>query len=177
MLIHSSPTKAASFFEVRPSRRPDALGLDAHNRPGRSEYDQFALTGSGTSRDERRLMPDSAGGSLVTRASTSQAVSARETHGMPQLVRKPSDWTAGSRASLVQHGPTKTVFEIFARPDLIPDEALTLQDFRARLMHGGAAAPSDADLEVLCGEAVLMALFLVGLAWPVVANPIDGNLR
>jgi hypothetical protein len=97
--------------------------------------------------------------------------------GRPQLVRKPSEWTAGSRASLVQHGPTKTVFEIFARPDLSPDDALTLQDFRARLVQGGAAAPTDADLEVLCGEAVLMALFLLGLAWPVVVNPIHGTFR
>jgi hypothetical protein len=95
----------------------------------------------------------------------------------PQLVRKPSDWTASGRASLVQHGPTKTVFEIFARPDLSQDDALTLQDFRARLVHGGAAAPTDADLEVLCGEAVLMALFLLGLAWPVVVNPIHGTFR
>ena len=93
----------------------------------------------------------------------------------PQLVRKPSDWTAGSRASLVQHGPTKTVFEIFARPDPCPDDVLTLQDFRARLVHGDAAAPTDADLDVLCGEAVLMALFLLGLAWPVVVNPIHGT--
>ena len=119
----------------------------------------------------------SVGGSLMTRASTSQAEAARETHGKLQLVRKPSDWTAGGRASLVQHGPTKTVFEIFARPDLSPDDALTLQDFQARPMHGGAAAPTDADLEVLCGEAVLMALFLVGLAWPVAVNPIDGTFR
>jgi hypothetical protein len=34
----------------------------------------------------------------------------------------------------------------------------------------GAAAPADADLEGLGGEAVLMALFLVGLAWPVAVN-------
>jgi hypothetical protein len=108
-----------------------------------------------------------AGDSLMSRASRSQAVPVRETHGKPQLVRKPSDWMAGSRASLVRHGPTKTVFEVFARPDLGPDDILTLQDFRARLVHGGAAAPTDADLEMLCGEAALMALFLVGLAWPV----------
>ena len=119
-------------------------------------------------------MPDKAGGSLMTRAGTSQAVSACETSGKAQIVRKPSDWTAGSRASLVQHGSTKTVFEILARPDLSPDDVLTLQDFRARLVHGGAAAPAAADLEVLCGEAVLMALFLIGLAWPVAVNPIDG---
>jgi hypothetical protein len=79
---------------------------------------------------------------------------------------------AGSRASLVQHGPTKAVFEIFTRPDLDQDNALTLQDFRARLVHGGKTALTDADLEVLSGEAVLMALFLLGLAWPVVVNPI-----
>jgi hypothetical protein len=111
-----------------------------------------------------------AAGRPARRANTSQAVSARETHGNPQLVRKPSDWTAGSRASLVQHGPTRTVFEISARPGLGPDDVLTLQDFRARPVPGGAAAPANADLEVLSGEAVLMALFLVGLAWPVVVN-------
>jgi hypothetical protein len=175
MLIDSLPTKATSSFEVSPARPPEALVAPA--RPARSEYDELALTGIGTPRDERRRMSDEAGGSLMTRANTSQAGSGRETHGRLQLVRKPSDWMAGSRASLVQHGPTKTVFEIFARPDLGPDDALTLQDFRARLVHGGAAAPADADLEVLCGEAVLMALFLLGLAWPVVVNPIAGSFR
>jgi hypothetical protein len=127
----------------------------------------------GTPRDQQRRMPDNADASLTSRASASRALSARETHGKPLLVRKPSEWTAGSRASLVRHGPTKTVFEILARPDLSPDDVLTLQDFRARLVDGGAAAPADADLEVLRGEAVLMALFLIGLAWPVVVNPID----
>jgi hypothetical protein len=173
MLIDSLPTKAASSFEARPSRPPEVLLMVAPGRAARSEYDELVLTGIGTPRDKRRRMPDKAGGSLMTRVNTSQAVSARETPGKPQLVRKPSDWTAGSRASLVQHGPTKTVFEIFARPDLSPDDVLTLQDFRARLVHAGAA-PADADLEVLCGEAVLMALFLIGLAWPVAVNPIDG---
>jgi hypothetical protein len=33
------------------------------------------------------------------------------------------------------------------------------------------ASSTDADLEVLCGEAVLMAVFLVGLAWPIMVNP------
>ena len=177
MLIDSLPTKAASSLEVSPSRPPEALVPDAPGRPARSEHDELALTGIGTPRDERRRMPDKAGGSLMSRPNTSQAVSARETHGNPQLVRKPSDWTAGGRASLVQHGPTKTVFEILACPDLGPDDALALQDFRARLVHGGAAAPADADLEMLRGEAVLMALFLVGLAWPVAVNPIDGTFR
>jgi hypothetical protein len=175
MLIDSLPTQATLSFEASHSRPPEALVLVAPARPARSEYDELALTGIGTPRDERRSVPDEAGGSLMTRANTSQAVSARETHGEPQLVRKPSDWTAGSRASLVRHGPTKTVFEILARPDPSPDDVLTLQDFRARLVRGGAAAPTDADLEVLCGEAVLMALFLIGLARPVVVNPIDGT--
>jgi hypothetical protein len=175
MLIDSLPTKATSSFEVSHSRPPEALVPVAPGRPARNGYDELALTGIGTPRDERRLLPDKAAGSPMTRASTLQAVAARATPGKPQLVRKPSDWTAGSRASLVQHGPTKTVFEISARPDLSPDDALTLQDFRARLVHGGAAAPTHADLEVLCGEAVLMALFLVGLAWPVVVNPIEGT--
>jgi hypothetical protein len=175
MLIDSLPTKATSSFEVSNSRPPEALVLVASGRPARSEYDELASTGRGTSRGERRRMPDEAGGSLMSRPNTSQAVSARETHGNPQLVRKPSDWTAGSRASLVQHGPTRTVFEISARPDLGLDDVLTLQDFRAQPLHGIGAAPANADLEVLCGEAVLMALFLVGLAWPVAVNPIDGT--
>ena len=173
MLIDPLPTKATLSFEVSHARPPETLVLVAPGQPAGSEYDELALTGIGTPRDERQLMPDD--GSLMTRASTSQAVSARETHGNPQLVRKPSDWTAGSRASLVQHGPTRTVFEISARPDLGLDDVLTLQDFRARPVHGGAAAPGNADLEVLSGEAVLMALFLVGLAWPVAVNPIDGT--
>jgi hypothetical protein len=99
-------------------------------------------------------------------------VSARERDDKPQLVRKPSDWMASSRASIVRHGPTKTVFKISACPDLSPDDILTLEDFRARLLHGGegTAPATDADLEVLCGEAVLMALFLLGLAWPVPVN-------
>jgi hypothetical protein len=50
---------------------------------------------------------------------------------------------------------------------------LTLEDFRARLVRGRevTASSTDADLEVLCGEAVLMAVFLVGLAWPIMVNP------
>jgi hypothetical protein len=173
MLIDSLPTKATSSFKVRRARPREALVLVAPGRPARSEYDELASMGRGTPRGERRHMPDKAGGPLMSRASTSQAVSARETHGNPQLVRKPSDWTAASRASLVQHEPTRTVFEISARPDLGPDDVLTLQDFRARPVQGGAVAPANADLEVLSGEAVLMALFLVGLAWPVAVNPIE----
>ena len=164
MLIDSLPTKATSSFEVSPPRPPETLVPVARSRPARSQYDEPALTGIDTPRDERRRMPDKAGGSPMARAATSQAVSTCETRGRPQLVRKPPDWMAGSRASLVQHGPTKAVFEIFTRPDLDLDNALTLQDFRARLVHGGKAAPTDADLEVLSGEAVLMALFLLGLA-------------
>jgi hypothetical protein len=166
MLINSLPVKATSSFEVSPSRPPETLVPVAPGRPGRSEYDELALTEIGTPRDERRRVPDKAGGSPMTRANTSQALPAGETHGKPQLVRKPSDWMAGSRASLVQHGPTKTVFEIFARPDLGPEDALTLQDFRAQLVQGSTAAATDADLEVLSGEAVLMALFLLGLVSP-----------
>lgn len=177
MLIDLLPKKGASSFKVSRSRPPEALAPVAPGRPARSEYDELALAERGVPRDERGRMPNKAGGSPMTRADTSQAASARETPGRHQLVRKPSDWTAGSRASLVQHRPTKTVFEIFAGPDLNPDDVLTLQDFRARLVHGDAAAPADADLELLRGEAVLMALFLVGLAWPVVVNPIDGTFR
>jgi hypothetical protein len=173
MLIDLFPTKAASSFEVSHARPPERLSAVAARR----EYEELALTGNGAPRDQRGRVPDTAGGSLMTRASPSPAVSARATQAKPQLVRKPSDWTAGSRASLVQHVPTKTVFEIFVRPDLGPDDALTLQDFRARLVHGGAAAPADADLDVLRGEAVLMALFLLGLAWPVAVNPVAGTSR
>ena len=94
-------------------------------------------------------------------------------HGEPQLVRKPSDWMASNQVGLVQHGPTKMVFEFFVRPDLRPDDILTPEDFRARLVRGreSTASSTDADLELLCGEAVLMAVFLVGLAWPIVVNP------
>ncbi|HEY1410857.1 MAG TPA: hypothetical protein VGF36_01890 [Rhodopila sp.] len=108
----------------------------------------------------------------MTRASTSHVARARPTHGKPQLVRKPSDWTASSRPSIVLHGPTKTVFEISARPDLSPDDILTLEDFRARLVHAGEnrAPATDADLQELRGEAVVMALFLLGLAWPATVN-------
>jgi hypothetical protein len=31
--------------------------------------------------------------------------------------------------------------------------------------------PADADIEMLCDEAVLMTLFLVDFVWPVAANP------
>ena len=154
MLTDPLPTNATSSCEMNPARLPEALALVAPDRPARS-------------------MPNKIISSRLTRANTSQAVSASERNGKPQLVRKPSDWTASGRASVVQHGPTRTVFEIFARPDLSQDDSLALEDFRARLVHGGAGkTPStDADLEVLCGEAVLMALFLVGLAWPVAVNP------
>ena len=153
MLTDSLPTNAMSTCEMNPARLPEALVPVAPDRPARS-------------------MPNKIISSRMTCANTSQAVSARERHGKPQLVRIPSDWTAGGRASVVQHGPTKTVFEISARPDLSPDDILTLEDFRARLVHRGEGpAPStEADLEVLCGEAVLMALFLLGLAWPATVN-------
>jgi len=137
-------------------------------------YDARALREISAPReDERRRMPDKIICSRASNANTSHAVSVREATGKPRLVRKPSDWAAGSRASLVQHGPTKTVFEIFTRPDLSANDPLTLEDFRARLVHGdeGTAPPADTDIEMLRDEAVLMALFLVGLAWPAVVNP------
>jgi hypothetical protein len=173
MSTDSLPTNATSSFEMNPSRPPEALAPLAPDRPARSRYDERALKGISTPREvERRRMPDKIIRSRMTRAKT-HVVSARETHGKLELVRKPSDWMATSRASVVQHGPTKTVFEISARPDLSPDDILTLEDFRARLVHRGEgrARAADADLEVLCGEAVLMALFLLGLAWPVAVNP------
>ena|SRR5882757_2027928 len=155
MLTDSQSTNATSSFEMS---RHDERALKEINAP-RGE--------------ERRRIQIKIICSPSVDANTSHAISARETIGKPQIVRKPSDWMVGSRASLVQHAPTKTVFEIFARPDLSQDDSLALEDFRARLVHGGAGkTPStDADLEVLCGEAVLMALFLVGLAWPVAVNP------
>jgi len=50
---------------------------------------------------------------------------------------------------------------------------LTLEDFRARLVRRdkGTAPATKADIEVLRDEAVVMALFLVGLAWPAAVNP------
>jgi hypothetical protein len=123
--------------------------------------------------EQPRRMPDKIICLRAADASTSHAVSARKVNGKPRLVRKPSDWVASSRASLVRHGPTNTVFEIFTCPDLSANDSLALEDFRARLVHGdeGTAPPADADIEMLCDEAVLMALFLVGLAWPVAVNP------
>jgi hypothetical protein len=155
MLTDSLPTNATSSFET-------------------NSHDERALKEINAPRGgERRRMLDKIICSRTVDANISHAVSAHEATGEPQLVRKPSDWTAGSRASLVQHGPTKTIFEIFARPDLSQDDILTLGDFRARLVHEGDGTTSlaDADLEVLCGEAVLMALFLLGLAWPIAVNP------
>ena len=136
MLINSLPTKATSSFEVCPSRPLHPVGLRGANMMS------LALTGIGAPHDEWRRMPDKAGGSLMTRANTSQAVSARETHGKPQLVCKPSDWMAGNRASLVPHGPTKTVFEIFARPDLSPDDRPDAARFSGAACASRAADPT-----------------------------------
>jgi hypothetical protein len=172
MLTDSLPTNATSSFKLSPSRLSQARLPAAPDRPARSRHDERDLKGIDAPRDERPRMSDKIVCSRMTGADASQAVSARATHGKPQLVRKPSDWVASSRASVVQHGPTKTVFEISARPDLSPNDVLTLEDFRAQLVHRGegAAPATDADLEVLCGEAVLMALFLLGLAWPATVN-------
>jgi len=139
-----------------------------------SGHDERALREINAPRgEERRRVLDKIISSRAADANTSHAFSAHEATGTPQIIRKPSDWTASSRASFVQHGPTKTVFEIFTRPDLSANDPLTLEDFRARLVHGdeGTAPPNDADIEMLCDEAVLMALFLVGLAWPAAVNP------
>jgi hypothetical protein len=155
MLTDSLPTNAASSLEM--SRR-DRRALKEISAP-RAE--------------ERRRILDKIIPSRTADANKSHAISAHEAAGKPQIVRKPSDWMAGGRASLVQHAPTKTVFEIFAHSDLNQGDMLTPDDFRARPAHRGegAAPPADADIEMLCDEAVLMALFLVGLAWPVAVNP------
>jgi hypothetical protein len=155
MLTDSLPTNATSSFAM-------------------SGHDGRALRGINAPRDEeRRRMLAKIIRSRAADANTSHTVAAHKETGTPQIVRKPSDWAASSRASLVQHGPTKTVFEIFTRPDLSENDPLALEDFRARLVHGdeGTVLPTDADIEMLCDEAVLMALFLVGLAWPVAVNP------
>ena len=109
----------------------------------------------------------------MTSPNISHAGSTAGTHSKPQSVRRPSDWIAGRRASLVRHGPTNTVFEIFARPDLAPDDILTWEDFSARIVDGGRGGviPAHAGLEVLRGEATLMALFFIGLAYAVKVNP------
>jgi hypothetical protein len=155
MLTDSLPTNTTSSFE-----------MSGHD--GRALGEINARRG-----EERRRMPAKIIRSRAADANTSQAVAAHKETGTPQIVRKPSDWMAGSRASLVQHEPSKTVFEIFTRPDLSAVAPLTLEDFRARLVHGGKTTvpPTDADIKVLCDEAVLMALFLLGLAWPVAVNP------
>ena len=155
MLTDSLPTNATSSFEM-------------------SGHDERALREINAPRgEERRRMLDKIVCSRAADANTFHAVSAHEAAGKPQIVRKPSDWMAGSRASLVRHEPSKTVFEIFTRPDLSANAPLALEDFRARLVHGdeGTAPPTDTDIEMLCDEAVLMALFLVGLAWPAAVNP------
>jgi hypothetical protein len=154
MLTDSLPTNAASSFEM-------------------NGHDERALREINAPRgEERRRKPDKIICSRAADANTFHAVSAHAAAGTPRIVRKPSDWMAGSRASLVQHEPSKTVFEIFTRPDMSANAALTLEDFRARLVHRGETMPpTDADIEVLCDEAVLMALFLLGLAWPVAVNP------
>jgi len=155
MLTDSLPTNAASSIEMS---GPDERAIKRIN----------ARRG-----EERRRLLDTVIPPRTADANTSHAISAHEAAGTLQIVRKPSDWKAGCRASLVHHAPTKTIFEIFARPDLDQGDMLTLEDFRARLVHGGEGTTpsSEADLQVLCGEAVLMALFLVGLAWPVAVNP------
>ena len=154
MLTDPQSTNATSSFEMS---RHDERALKEINAP-RGE--------------ERRRIQIKIICSPSVDANTSHAISARETIGKPQIVRKPSDWMAGGRASLVQHAPTKTIFEICARSDLNQGDMLTLDDFRARLVHReGAVPPADADIEMLCDEAVLMALFLVGLAWPAAVNP------
>jgi hypothetical protein len=154
MLTDSLPTNATSSFAM-------------------SGHDGRAPREINAPRDEeRRRMLAKIIRSRAADANTSHTAAHKET-GTPQIVRKPSDWAASSRASLVQHGPTKTVFEIFTRPDLSANAPLELEDFRARLVHGdeGTVLPTDADIEMLCDEAVLMALFLVGLAWPAAVNP------
>ncbi|HEY3642838.1 MAG TPA: hypothetical protein VGL31_17230 [Xanthobacteraceae bacterium] len=172
MLTDSLPTNATSSRELNSERLPEALEPVAPDRRARNSSDERALSGINTPRKEWRRMLDEIVCSRMTRASTSHVARARPTHGKPQLVRKPSDWTASSRPSIVLHGPTKTVFEISARPDLSPDDILTLEDFRARLVHAGEnrAPATDADLQELRGEAVVMALFLLGLAWPATVN-------
>ena len=142
MLTDSLPMNAASSFET-------------------SGHDERASREINAPRgQERRRMLDKINCSRGADANT-------------RIVRKPSDWMAGSRASLVRYEPSKTVFEILTRPDLSANAPLTLEDFRARLVHGGEtrAPPTDADIAVLCDEAVLMALFLLGLAWPAAVNP------
>jgi hypothetical protein len=173
MLTETLPTNATSSHELNPERLSEALEPVAPDRPARSRSDARHLKGINAPRDERRRKPAKIISSRMTRADTSQSVFARQKHDKAQLVRKPSDWTASSRASIVQHRPTRTVFEISARPDLSPDDTLTLEDFHARLVHEGesTAPAAEADLEVLRSEAVLMALFLLGLAWPATVNP------
>src|SRR6266478_7245853 len=113
----------------------DSLPADAESSFGTSTRDRRALREIHAPRaEERRRMLDKMIPSRTADTNTSHAISAHEAT-KPQIVRKPSDWMAGGRASLVQHAPTKTIFEICARSDLNQGDLLTLDDFRARLVH------------------------------------------
>jgi hypothetical protein len=121
MLTDSLPTNATSSFEM-------------------SGHDERALREINAPREDERLrMLDKIVCSRAADANTFHAVSAREPAGKPQIVRKPSDWMAGSRASLVRHEPSKTVFEIFTRPDLSANDPLALEDFARGLCMGTKA--------------------------------------
>lgn len=80
-------------------------------------------------------------------------------------VRRPSDWSAGARVSIVKHAPSHTTFRVSLRDGADWDDRLCLAAFRADCIsyRGGWPFPSEADLALLRAEAVLMSLLFAGL--------------
>jgi hypothetical protein len=80
-------------------------------------------------------------------------------------VRRPSDWSAGAKISIVNHAPSHVTFRVSLRDDANFDDKLCLTAFRADCIsyRGGWPFPSEADLDLLRAEAVLMSLLFAGL--------------
>ena len=89
----------------------------------------------------------------MPRPNTSQAVSARATPGKLELVRKPSDWTVGSRASLVDAAMEQPAVQDSSRLEAtVPlGDAESLERLRERTNEtvtrsAGSTALVDADI-------------------------------
>ncbi len=80
-------------------------------------------------------------------------------------VRRLSDWSAGTRASVVHHAPSRMTFRVSLRDDADWDDALCLTAFRAGIIsyRGGPPFPSETELAVLRIEAILVSLHFSGL--------------
>jgi len=81
------------------------------------------------------------------------------------MVRNPDDWIAPGRKNVLHHGPSKTTFRILVDLDRAFDETLALQDFQAELIGfwAGTQFPTNAELDLLRAEAVLVSLSYMGL--------------